>query len=60
MIQDALSSLAVVVVALLAHTAAGPWLDPIAALAIGLLILVSAYKLGAGPLRHFWKGFRMY
>jgi cobalt-zinc-cadmium efflux system protein len=45
MIQDALASLAVVVAALLANTPAGPWLDPITALAIGLLILVSAYKL---------------
>jgi cobalt-zinc-cadmium efflux system protein len=45
MIQDALASLAVVVAALFAHTAAGPWLDPITALAIGLLILVSAFKL---------------
>ena len=45
MIQDALASLAVVAAALLAHTAAGPWLDPVAALAIGLLILVSAFKL---------------
>ena len=45
MVQDALLSLAVVATALLVNTPAGPWLDPLTGLTIGLLILVGAYKL---------------
>ena len=45
MAQDALASLAVVVAALLAGTAAGPWVDPAAAILIGLVVLRSAIAL---------------
>ncbi len=45
MIQDTLSSLAVVMAALFARTAAGPWLDPFTALAIGFLIFFGAFRL---------------
>jgi cobalt-zinc-cadmium efflux system protein len=45
MAQDALASLAVVVAALLAKTAAGPWVDPAAALLVGLVVLKSAVSL---------------
>jgi len=42
LLQDALASLAVVVAALFAHTAVGPYLDPVAALAVGLAVVHSA------------------
>ena len=45
MAQDALASLAVVVAALLAGTAVGPWVDPAAALLVGLVVLRSAVSL---------------
>ncbi|MGC8722421.1 MAG: cation diffusion facilitator family transporter [Acidobacteriota bacterium] len=45
MAQDALASLAVVIAALLAHTRAGPYVDPAAALLVGLVVLRSALLL---------------
>ena len=45
MAQDALASLAVVVAALLAHTAVGPYVDPVAAFIVGLLVLRSSLSL---------------
>jgi len=45
MAQDALASLAVVVAALLAGTAVGPWVDPAAALLVGIVVLRSAVSL---------------
>ena len=45
MVQDALASLAVVVAALLAHTAVGPWVDPAAALLVVALVLRGALSL---------------
>lgn len=45
MAQDALASLAVVIAALLAHTHVGPYLDPAAALLVGLAVLRSALSL---------------
>lgn len=45
MAQDALASLAVVAAALLANTAVGPWVDPAAAILIGLVVLRSAFGL---------------
>jgi cobalt-zinc-cadmium efflux system protein len=45
MAQDALASLAVVIAALLAHTRAGPYVDPAAALLVGLAVLRSALSL---------------
>jgi len=45
MAQDALASLAVVIAALLAHTRVGPWVDPAAALIVGVAVLRSALSL---------------
>ena len=45
MAQDALASLAVVIAALLAHTRVGPYVDPAAALLVGLAVLRSALSL---------------
>ena len=45
MAQDALASLAVVVAALLAKTAVGPWVDPAAAILVGVVVLRSAVSL---------------
>jgi cobalt-zinc-cadmium efflux system protein len=45
MAQDALASLAVVVAALLAHTAVGAYVDAVAALLVGLVVLRSALSL---------------
>lgn len=45
MAQDAVASLAVVVAALLAHTAAGPYVDSAAALLVGVIVLRSALSL---------------
>jgi cobalt-zinc-cadmium efflux system protein len=45
MAQDALAALAVVVAALLAHTAAGPYVDPAAALLVGVAVFRSAWSL---------------
>ena len=45
MAQDALASLAVVVAALLANTAVGPWVDPAAAILVGIVVLRSAVAL---------------
>jgi len=45
MAQDALASLAVVVAALLAHTAAGSYVDAVAAMLVGLVVLRSALSL---------------
>ncbi len=45
MAQDALASLAVVGAALLAGTAVGPWVDPAAAILVGVLVLRSAVSL---------------
>jgi cobalt-zinc-cadmium efflux system protein len=49
--QDALASLAVVVAALLAHTAIGRFVDPIAALLVGAGVLRSALSLAWGTIR---------
>lgn len=43
--QDALASLAVLVAALLARTAIGPYVDPLAAVLIGLVVLRSAFGI---------------
>jgi len=45
MAQDALASLAVVVAATLAHTTAGPYVDSVAALLVGLVVLRSGLSL---------------
>jgi cobalt-zinc-cadmium efflux system protein len=45
LVQDALSSLVVVVAALFAHSRFGPYLDPIAALAIGISVAWSAASI---------------
>jgi cobalt-zinc-cadmium efflux system protein len=45
LVQDALSSLVVVGVALFTGTRAGPWLDPAASLLIGAAVVVSAGRL---------------
>ena len=45
LLQDALASLVVVAVALLARTPLGPWLDPAASLLIGAAVVVSAGRL---------------
>jgi cobalt-zinc-cadmium efflux system protein len=49
--QDAAASLAVVVAALLAHTAVGRFVDPIAALLVGASVLRSALSLAWGTVR---------
>jgi cobalt-zinc-cadmium efflux system protein len=49
--QDAVASLAVVVAALLAHTAIGQFVDPIAALLVGAGVLRSALSLAWGTIR---------
>ena len=43
--QDALASLAVVIAALLVHTRFGPYVDPVAALVVGVAVLRSALTL---------------
>jgi len=45
LLQDALASLAVVVAALLARTQAGPYVDPAAAILIGVVVLRSAVSI---------------
>ena len=47
--QDAVASLAVVVAALLAHTAIGRFVDPLAALLVGASVLRSACRWRGGP-----------
>ena len=49
--QDAAASLAVVVAALLAHTAVGRFVDPVAALLVGASVLRSALSLAWGTVR---------
>ncbi len=56
MAQDALASLAVVVAALLAHTAVGPYVDPAAALLVGLAVLRSALSLAWQTLSTILEG----
>jgi len=56
MAQDALASLAVVVAALFAHTAAGPYVDPAAALLVGLVVLRSALWLARQTLATILEG----
>ncbi len=56
MAQDALASLAVVVAALFAHTAVGPYVDPLAALIVGLLVLHSALSLAWETLSTILEG----
>ena len=56
MAQDALASLAVVVAAALAHTKAGPYLDSVAALLVGLVVLRSALSLAWGTLSTILEG----
>jgi cobalt-zinc-cadmium efflux system protein len=45
LLQDALASCAVVVAALLTHTGFGPYVDPVAAIAVGLVVLRSAFSI---------------
>jgi len=56
MAQDALASLAVVLAALFAHTPAGVYLDPVAALVVGLVVLRSALSLARETLRTLLEG----
>ena len=56
MAQDALASLAVVFAALLAHTAAGPYVDAVAALLVGLVVLRSALSLAWETLSTILEG----
>jgi len=56
MAQDALAALAVVAAALLAHTPAGPYLDPAAALFVGLVVLRSALSLAWETLSTILEG----
>ncbi|MCX6568191.1 MAG: cation diffusion facilitator family transporter [Candidatus Aminicenantes bacterium] len=56
MAQDALASLAVVVAAVLAHTPAGPYVDAIAALVVGLVVLRSALSLAWETLSTILEG----
>jgi cobalt-zinc-cadmium efflux system protein len=54
--QDAAASLAVVVAALLTHSAIGRFVDPIAALVVGASVLRSALSLAWGTLRTLLEG----
>jgi cobalt-zinc-cadmium efflux system protein len=45
LLQDALASLAVVIAALFARTAAGAYVDPVAAILIGIIVLRSALSI---------------
>lgn len=56
MAQDALASLAVVVAALLANTAIGPYVDPAAALLVGFAVLRSALTLAWETLSTLLEG----
>jgi cobalt-zinc-cadmium efflux system protein len=56
MAQDALASLAVVVAALLARTAVGPYVDPVAALLVGFAVLRSALSLAWETLSTLLEG----
>jgi cobalt-zinc-cadmium efflux system protein len=56
MAQDAFASLAVVVAALLARTAIGGYVDAVAALVVGLLVLRSALSLGWETLSTILEG----
>jgi cobalt-zinc-cadmium efflux system protein len=56
MAQDALASLAVVAAALLAHTAAGPYVDAGVALLVGLIVLRSALSLAWETLSTILEG----
>ena len=56
MAQDALASLAVVVAALFAHTAAGPYVDAGVALLVGLVVLRSALSLAWQTLSTILEG----
>jgi len=56
MAQDALASLAVVIAALLAHTVAGPYVDAVAALLVGLVVLRSALSLAWDTLSTILEG----
>jgi cobalt-zinc-cadmium efflux system protein len=50
LLQDALASLAVVIAALFARTAAGAYVDPAAAILIGIIVLRSALSIVWGSL----------
>jgi cobalt-zinc-cadmium efflux system protein len=54
--QDALASLAVVVAALLARTRVGPWVDPVAALLVGFVVLRGALALVRETLSTLMEG----
>jgi cobalt-zinc-cadmium efflux system protein len=56
MAQDALASFAVVLAALFAHTPAGVYLDPVAALVVSLAVLRSALSLARETLRTLLEG----
>ncbi len=56
MAQDALASVAVVIAALLAHTRVGPYVDPAAAVIVGLAVLRSALSLVWGTVSTLLEG----
>jgi cobalt-zinc-cadmium efflux system protein len=56
MAQDSVASLAVVLAALLAHTAAGPYADPVVALLVGLVVLRSSFSLAWETLSTILEG----
>ncbi len=56
MAQDALASMAVVVAALLASTVVGPYVDPVAALLVGLAVLRSAFSLAGETIATLLEG----
>jgi len=56
MLQDSIASLAVVLAALLAATAVGPYVDAVAALLVALLVLRSALSLGWQTLSTILEG----
>jgi len=56
MAQDAIASLAVVVAALFAHTAVGPWVDPAAALIVVVFVLRGGLALVSETLSTLLEG----
>jgi cobalt-zinc-cadmium efflux system protein len=56
LIQDALSSLAVVIAAAFANTQIGPYLDPAVAILVGVAVAVSAFSILRNALRTLLEG----
>lgn len=56
LIQDALSSLAVVIAAAFANTRIGPYLDPAVAILVGVVVAVSAFSILRDALRMLLEG----